>query len=556
MRPYCTTKMDVSATDLTKLYVSDAGQTNEVSLDGATLDTTSDSATMLMTLAPTHTNRIVPMDTPQLDIMAGAVSGLTGSFLNDVADNPIMIITDSIKPSIVSTTLDKDTSVMTIAFDAPINVSDTDLSMLYVHGEDQSSRVFLSGASLDRTVSDRTSISIALTAPQLSAIISMDNPRLDISAGAITDFAGNAISTMSSDPIVLTGSLLSTQNGNNNAATATQSRTTISGGGGSSGSGGGSGGEAGGSVASDESVGLYSVMWDCNEQTTSIILDSSRTAEITLLANSESFTPATDPVQNLDGRTIYTVDAYASMMLLKVNAGEGNSVTKTINTLDSCIGQIEYARYVPGISTQTLAQPVPEPQQLARSSFVQVQASVAEPASVLEQIPVTEPAIEEESEPDCEQGMILQDGECVERTPAPDAENGGCLIATAAYGSELASRVQMLRELRDSTLLSTASGASFVSQFNSVYYTFSPTIADLERTNPAFRETTRALITPMIYTMSIMSLTDDHTEGSVLMLGTLVIALNLGMYVAAPVTLGIVITRRFRVWKNLIRVPR
>ena len=33
-------------------------------------------------------------------------------------------------------------------------------------------------------------------------------------------------------------------------------------------------------------------------------------------------------------------------------------------------------------------------------------------------------------------------------------ENGGCLIATAAFGSELAPQVQQLRELRDNTILS------------------------------------------------------------------------------------------------------
>ena len=31
-------------------------------------------------------------------------------------------------------------------------------------------------------------------------------------------------------------------------------------------------------------------------------------------------------------------------------------------------------------------------------------------------------------------------------------ENGGCLIATATFGSELAPQVQQLRELRDNTI--------------------------------------------------------------------------------------------------------
>ena len=65
-------------------------------------------------------------------------------------------------------------------------------------------------------------------------------------------------------------------------------------------------------------------------------------------------------------------------------------------------------------------------------------------------------------------------------------EGGGCLIATATFGSELAPQVQQLRELRDNTILSTESGTVFMSGFNQFYYSFSPVIADMERDNPLF----------------------------------------------------------------------
>ncbi len=71
----------------------------------------------------------------------------------------------------------------------------------------------------------------------------------------------------------------------------------------------------------------------------------------------------------------------------------------------------------------------------------------------------------------------------------PPENGGGCLIATATYGSEFSPQVQQLRELRDNVVLNTESGNSFMTSFNQFYYSFSPTIADLERQNPIFKET-------------------------------------------------------------------
>ncbi len=111
-------------------------------------------------------------------------------------------------------------------------------------------------------------------------------------------------------------------------------------------------------------------------------------------------------------------------------------------------------------------------------------------------------------------------------------EGGGCLIATAAYGSEMAPQVQLLREIRDNQLMNTESGSAFMSGFNELYYTFSPTIADMERENPMFKEIVKAGLTPMLSTLSIME--NANSESEVLGFGLSVIALNLGMYIAAP----------------------
>lgn len=115
------------------------------------------------------------------------------------------------------------------------------------------------------------------------------------------------------------------------------------------------------------------------------------------------------------------------------------------------------------------------------------------------------------------------------------ATEGGCLIATATYGSELAPQVQLLRELRDNHLLQTESGKSFMSLFNAFYYSFSPTIADYERENSLFKEAVKIIITPMISSLSILNYVEMDSEDSVLGYGLSVIMLNIGMYFIVPV---------------------
>ena len=117
---------------------------------------------------------------------------------------------------------------------------------------------------------------------------------------------------------------------------------------------------------------------------------------------------------------------------------------------------------------------------------------------------------------------------------------GGCLIATATYGSELAPQVQQLRELRDNKLLNTESGTSFINSFNDFYYSFSPIIADYERENPVFKEMVKIAITPMITSLSLLNYVDMDSEVEVLGYGISLILLNVGMYVGIP---AIVIVR-------------
>jgi hypothetical protein len=111
---------------------------------------------------------------------------------------------------------------------------------------------------------------------------------------------------------------------------------------------------------------------------------------------------------------------------------------------------------------------------------------------------------------------------------------GQCAIATAAYGTELAPQVQMLREIRDGALLGTNSGTTFMAGFNEFYYSFSPAIADLERQSPIFKEIIKATITPMLSTLSILQFVDINSEQEMLGYGIGIIILNAGIYFVAP----------------------
>ena len=127
---------------------------------------------------------------------------------------------------------------------------------------------------------------------------------------------------------------------------------------------------------------------------------------------------------------------------------------------------------------------------------------------------------------------ILPAEKITESTVSDD--DGGCLIATATYGSELAPQVQQLRELRDNSLLQTESGTNFMGTFNDVYYSFSPIIADYERENPLFKEAVKLTITPMITSLSILNHVEMDSEESVLGYGISLIILNVMIYVGIP----------------------
>ena len=123
-------------------------------------------------------------------------------------------------------------------------------------------------------------------------------------------------------------------------------------------------------------------------------------------------------------------------------------------------------------------------------------------------------------------------------------KGGGCLIATAAFGSEMAPQVQFLREIRDNKVLQTESGSAFMTGFNQFYYSFSPAVADYERENPAFKETVKFALTPMLASLAILNYVDIDSEAEMLGYGIGIILLNIGMYFVAPAIIIIKIKNR------------
>jgi len=123
-------------------------------------------------------------------------------------------------------------------------------------------------------------------------------------------------------------------------------------------------------------------------------------------------------------------------------------------------------------------------------------------------------------------------------------DGGGCLIATAAFGSELSPQVQFLREIRDNIVLQTESGSAFMAGFNQFYYSFSPAIADYERENLVFKEAVKLTLTPLLTSLTLLHYADIDSESEMLGYGIGIILLNIGMYFVAPAVLIMTVRKR------------
>ena len=71
--------------------------------------------------------------------------------------------------------------------------------------------------------------------------------------------------------------------------------------------------------------------------------------------------------------------------------------------------------------------------------------------------------------------------------------------------------------------------------FNEFYYSFSPSVTDLERENFIFKEFFHIAIIPLITNLSLLNYVDFDSKSEVLGYGIGLILLNLGMYFVALV---------------------
>jgi len=157
--------------------------------------------------------------------------------------------------------------------------------------------------------------------------------------------------------------------------------------------------------------------------------------------------------------------------------------------------------------------------------------------------PISQEEVMEVDEEDFEDLEIQEEEEKVTTTETPSG-GGGCLIATATFGTELAPQVQQLREIRDNVILNTVSGTSFLNGFNQFYYSFSPTIADWERQSPIFKNIVQSTITPLLTTLSILNSVEIDSEEEMLGYGIGIISLNVGFYFVIPAVVAIKIKRK------------
>ncbi len=116
-----------------------------------------------------------------------------------------------------------------------------------------------------------------------------------------------------------------------------------------------------------------------------------------------------------------------------------------------------------------------------------------------------------------------------------------CIIATAAYGSELDPHVSMLRSFRDHVVMRTYAGSRFMTVFNAFYYSWSPYVADIIRGSDILASIVRGSIMPLLFSLNVGKSLNNvlwsiNQELAIVFIGLLVSSL-LGLIYLTPILL-------------------
>jgi streptogramin lyase len=132
-----------------------------------------------------------------------------------------------------------------------------------------------------------------------------------------------------------------------------------------------------------------------------------------------------------------------------------------------------------------------------------------------------------------------------------------CIIASAAYGSELTPEVQSLRGFRDREVLSTFAGRSFMEVFNEFYYSFSPVVARTVASSQTIAAPVRVLLYPLIGILQASSTAfhamDLAPEAGIVLAGVFASAL-IGIVYVTPLVLGIRYLLKKEIRINKLRI--
>jgi len=121
-----------------------------------------------------------------------------------------------------------------------------------------------------------------------------------------------------------------------------------------------------------------------------------------------------------------------------------------------------------------------------------------------------------------------------------EVEEKKCIIATAAYGSELNPHVQFLRGFRENVVLKTFAGSQFMNVFNAWYYSFSPGVAAFISTQESVKAVTRGILYPLLGILHLGVIMNNilsfNGEVGIVVTGLVVSAL-IGFVYFTPLTL-------------------